>query len=108
MEGASPQIPVTQEVQSKAKEVSKTPQQPPVVSQVISESSPPAKPNKSLEPDEMPVFMEKDGDLYPQNPIWGDLPNDVRTHFITSEAEERVMLAKLLLLNRKSQQSLFI
>ena len=26
----------------------------------------------------------------------GDLPNDVRTHYITSEAKERVMLAKYI------------
>lgn len=29
------------------------------------------KTNKSLEPNEMPVFMEKNGELYPQNPVWG-------------------------------------
>ena len=28
--------------------------------------------NKLLEPNEMPVFLEKNGELYPQNPIWGD------------------------------------
>jgi len=28
---------------------------------------------------------------------WGTLPNDVRTHFMTSEAKEKVMLSQYFL-----------
>ncbi len=35
----------------------------------------------------------------------GGLPNDVRTHFITSEAKENVLLAQLLLIKRNSVET---
>ena len=35
----------------------------------------------------------------------GDLPNDVRTNYITSEAKENVLLAQLLLIKRNSVET---
>jgi len=48
MEGSTPQVPVTQEVQAEVKDVSQTSQQTPVVPRTPPELTPPTKPKKRL------------------------------------------------------------